>query len=295
MANPRQQPPAKPQTTALAPIDSIRAYLAKSQNELAKALPEHVKPETFIRIGLTEMQKNPGLLECSPRSLIGALFQAAQLGLTVDSTLGHAYLVPYKRSCTLIPGYKGLIQLASRSGLVSNIYAQVVRKGDEFDFGEGTKPFIHHKRKLLASVPEDELHGLIAVYAVALMKGGGEQFIVMSRAEIERRASRSPAFVKRSGPWLTDPIAMFKKTPTRDLCKWLPASTEQMQTAVALDERAELGLDQKLDTLAPVGIVDDPDATGLDRLRAALPPPADDEEEEDDADMGDPEPGEEVE
>lgn len=266
-----------PKTTALAPIDTVRSAMLRSEKELAKALPEHLKADTFIRIALTEVQRSPGLLECSPRSLLGALFQAAQLGLTVDSTLGHAYLVPYKRVCTLIPGYKGLIQLASRSGLVSNIFAQAVRKGDEFDFGEGTKPFIHHKRKLLATWPDDELHNLIAVYAVAMMRGGGEQFIVMERAQIEKRAARSPAFVKKTGPWLSDPLAMYKKTPTRDLCKWLPASTEQMQTAVALDERAELGLDQKLDLLAPTGIVDNPEADPLDKLAASLPPPDDDE------------------
>ena len=71
------------------------------------------------------------------------MIQSSQLGLYVDGVLGHAYLVPYwngkekRREVQLIPGYKGLIDLARRSGSVESISARVVYKNDDFDFEYG--------------------------------------------------------------------------------------------------------------------------------------------------------------
>ena len=279
---PRKSPPQRQQNQVVRVTpDRIRDLLGKNEDGIKRALPEYIKAPTFIRIALTEVQRNPGLLNCSPRSLIGALFQAAQLGLTVDSTLGHAYLVPYKDVCTLIPGYKGLIQLAFNSGAVDSIHAQVVRERDEFDWQEGTEARVYHKPKLLEKVPKDELDGVIAAYCVSKSRTGQSSFTLMSRAEVEARRARSMAFTKRnSGPWVTDPVAMFRKTPTRDHCKWLPAATEKLSIAVSLDERAEVGLSQGLDHLAPPDVFDIEPEDKLAALASALPDVEPDVEEE---------------
>lgn len=270
------QKPAPPVTQAVdkaRPVDRVRDLLNRSKDSLAMALPRHIKPEYMIRVALTEVQRNPALLECNPRSLIGAIFQCAQLGLSLDAQLGQAFLVPYKQNITLIPGYRGLIQLALRSGRVQAITARVVRKGDLFEWEEGSSPRIVHKPKLVTKIDTAHLDAeFVAVYAVAYMKGGGlPQFAVMSRAQVQAIRARSAAGNK--GPWVTDPEAMWRKTPTRQLCKWLPMETDRaaaMVQAVTLDEQAEAGLDQKLDLLAPDAILDDTEASGLDRLTEAM-------------------------
>ncbi|WP_202630600.1 recombinase RecT, partial [Deinococcus alpinitundrae] len=90
-------------------------------------------------LAVTEFRKNPMLKECTPESLLGAVMQAAQVGLEPDA-LGSAYLVPYYnknknvKEVQLQIGYKGLIELVRRSGQVTSIVANEVYENDEFDF-----------------------------------------------------------------------------------------------------------------------------------------------------------------
>lgn len=222
-------------------VANIRGLLEKSRKQMEMALPRHMNADRLMRVAMTSIQKTPRLLECTPQSLLGAIMQAAQLGLEPDGLLGQAYLVPYKTTVTLIPGYKGLVQLARRSGELSTIMAHVVHARDRFDFQYGLEPNLVH-------VPsqEEDPGPVVAVYAVAKLKDGGTQFEVMWRRQVEEIRKRSKA--SSDGPWVTDWDEMAKKTVLRRLCKLLPASIE-LQTAVSLDERAEAGISQELDIL----------------------------------------------
>src|SRR5262245_29100413 len=117
-------------------ITNIRQLLEKSKGQIKLALPAHLTPERMIRIAMTSIQKNSDLLNCTPQSLIGCVIQSAQLGLEPDSVLGHAYLVPFKTTCTFIIGYKGLQRLARQSGEISKIWSKVVYANDYFDYEE---------------------------------------------------------------------------------------------------------------------------------------------------------------
>ena len=271
------------ETKALSKVGTIRAMLEKSKGELGKALPQMMGIERFVRISMTAVQRNPSLLDCTPQSLIGACMQAAQLGLEPDPVLGLAYLVPFKNQgtleVTLIPGYKGLIQLAYRSERVSAIRANVVRKDDHFEWHEGTDAKIVHRPKLLEKVPEDQWHEVVALYCIALMRDGATRAHVMSMAEVKAVRDRSPQWRKsKSGPWATDSLAMALKTPTRRLMKWIPLSVEA-QRAVALDEIAESGISQGLSDLAPSNVIDAeaqeldiaPAGSALDKLADSIP------------------------
>lgn len=226
------------------------------QAQIRAALPRHLTPERMIRVVTTALRKTPALLQCTQESLLGAIVTASQLGLEPDGVLGHAYLIPYGKTCTFIPGYKGLIHLARQSGHVSTIQAHVVREGDRFDYAFGLSPKMEH-------VPaKDGAAGAVTyAYAIAHLKDGGVQWDVMSRAEIDAIRSRSRA--GNSGPWVTDFEEMAKKTVLRRMCKLLPVSVE-LQRAVALDERAEVGMDQELPTvnLGPANMV--PPEDGID-------------------------------
>jgi len=188
-----------------------------------------------MRVALTTLRENKKLLACSRPSLLGSMMHAAQLGLDVGGALGLAYLIPYGREAKLVIGYKGLVELAYRSGRVENIEARVVNSKDDFALALGTSPSITH-------IPNLKQKGeLVGVYAVAHMKGGGLHFEHMTKQQIDAIRNRSKA--KSDGPWVTDYEEMAKKTVVRRLVKLLPLSVE-VSKAVALDEAAEAGLPQ---------------------------------------------------
>lgn len=224
--------------------DAIVALLTKMKPQLSVALPRHLSADRMLRIATTSIRRTPKLLACSQQSLLGAIMQAAQLGLECDGVLGHAYLVPFRDEVQLIVGYKGLIDLARRSGQLSTIYARVVHAKDQFEFSYGLSESLEHIPARDADPGE-----IVAVYAVARLKDGGMQFEVMTAAEVGKIRERSRA--KDDGPWVTDPEEMHKKTVLRRLCKMLPASVE-LARAVALDERADIGMSQQLEDVIDV-------------------------------------------
>jgi recombination protein RecT len=241
---------------------TVRSLIEKSRGQIMAALPRHMTAERMIRVCNTAVQKTPQLLDCEPRSLIGAIVQASQLGLEPDGTLGHAYLIPFnnrktgKVECQFIPGYKGLIELARRSSQISTIYAQVVHSNDEWDFAFGLEPRLTH-------TPTDgEPGAMIAVYAVARLRDGGAQFEWLWKREVD--AIRASSRAGNSGPWVTHYDEMAKKTALRRLCKLLPTSPE-LARAVSLDEQAEASVPQQLEVLASDAYepLDDGDTDGV--------------------------------
>jgi len=224
------------------PVDRVAAMLASPnmQAQIKAALPRHMTPERLARIVTTEIRKVPKLAECTPMSFFGAVIQCAQLGLEPGNALGHAYLLPYGKDVQLIIGYRGMIDLARRSGQIVSIDARAVYEGDKFECTLGLNPHIDHVPDW-NNVNRTNASKLQFVYAVAKLKDGGIQFDVMSRAEVEGIRARSKA--GNNGPWKTDYTAMALKSVVRRLFKFLPVSIE-MQTAVGLDERAEAGLPQ---------------------------------------------------
>lgn len=203
--------------------------------EISTALPAHIKPERLARIALTEFRKTPQLAKCNPQSFLGAVIQCAQLGLEPGSGLGHAYLLPFKQEVQFIIGYRGMIDLARRSGQIISLQAHAVYEGDHFDFAYGLDERLEH-------VPTSDTAnrgGLIAVYAVAKLKGGGHQVEVMWKSEVDHIRNQSRA--GNSGPWQSHYEEMAKKTVIRRLFKYLPVSVE-MQRATMLDEQAESGV-----------------------------------------------------
>jgi len=253
-------------------VANVRHLLERSKEQIQMALPRHMHVDRLIRVALTSVQRTPKLLECDQISLLAAIVQSAQLGLEPDGVLGHAYLVPYGKEVQLIPGYKGLVMLARRSGEVSSIDARVVYAGDTFRFAFGLEPKLEH---VPADDHDDETPPEVThAYAVVRLKDGGYQFDVMTRKQIEAIRKRSRA--GGSGPWVTDFDEMAKKTVLRRALKLAPMSVEA-QRAVALDEMAEAGISQALgDTIDVSAHVEaalpagEPVKNGLERLTKEL-------------------------
>lgn len=227
--------PRPPQQVAVQqkPGQKLAGLVMKMAPELVRALPKHVSADRMGRIVLTALRVNPQLGECTESSFLGCVLTASQLGLEVNTPLGHAYLIPFKNrgvlTCTLIIGYQGMIQLARNSGMVTSVYAYAVHEGDEFSYKLGLHPDVVHKPSESA---DREERPITHVYAVAHQKDGPPIFEVLTWAEVMLRRSRSRS--KDSGPWVTDTKAMALKTGVRKLFRWLPKSAE-MQRAVAVD------------------------------------------------------------
>ena len=231
------------------------AYLLKSrQGEIAKMLPKHLNAERLLKVAQIAATTTPALAKCDIPSLIGAIGQCAQMGLEPNTVLGHAYLVPFNtkrkdangnerwvNSVQVIIGYKGMIDLARRSGQIVSIAAHEVCENDKFELVYGLD------EKLIHSPSLSERGEIIGFYAVAKLKDGGHCFEFMSMNQVQEIMFSTQSKGKY-GPWKDNFTEMGRKTAIRRLAKYLPLSIE-FQTAAALDSMAEGGKDQHMDAM----------------------------------------------
>ena len=213
---------------------TMQQYIKQMEGEIKKALPSVITPDRFTRILLSALSTNPKLAQTTPQSFLGAMMTAAQLGLEPNTPLGQAYLIPFWNNkkkcleCQFQLGYKGLIDLAYRSGEVCVIQAQVVYENDEFSYSFGLDPELKH-------VPAKSDRGApVAVYAMFRNKDGGYGFEVMSREDVRNHAKRySQAYDK--GPWQTNFEEMAKKTVLKKVLKYAPLKSDFVR-GIAQDE-----------------------------------------------------------
>ena len=204
---------------------AMQAYIKQMENEIKKALPSVITPERFTRIVLSALSANPKLQECTPQSFLGAMMTAAQLGVEPNTPLGQAYLIPYfngkekRLECQFQLGYKGIMDLAYRSGDVSTIQAHAVYENDEFAFEFGLDPKLRH-------IPAKSDRGAPThFYAVFRTKDGGYGFEVMSIDDVRQHAQKySKAF--SSGPWQSNFEEMAKKTVLKKVLKYAPLKSD---------------------------------------------------------------------
>ena len=206
-------------------------WIGSYKQQIAAALPSVMTPERFARIAMTAVTQNPELGRCTPGSFIGSMLTAAQLGLEPNTPLGQAYLIPYNRKdkqtgeyikeCQFQLGYRGMIELAHRSGEFKDISAHIVYENDEFEYELGLDPKLKH-------VPAMSNRGKIAwVYAVYHLISGGYGFEVMSYDDIENhRKKYSQASKKGFSPWTDSWEAMAKKTVIKQALKYAPLATD---------------------------------------------------------------------
>lgn len=217
-----EQAPAR-----VSPEQTLASLIKRQERAIARALPRGMSEERFSRILLTTVKQTPGLLKCDPVSFLGAAMTAAQLGLE-PGPLGEAYLVPYGRSCSFIPGAPGLVKLAIQSGHVRSVIARTVYEGDEFDYEYGLEERCKHKPT--EGTPGKATHH----YAIAHFTNGGHEFVVMTQAAIDEHRRK---FAKSDKAWKEHPEAMARKTVVKQLMKLLPKSSEMAQ-ALEADGRA---------------------------------------------------------
>ncbi len=228
--------------TQAAKLNDFRGMLASMQRQLEMALPKHLTSDRLLRVALTAVQKNPKLLECTKRSVAGALMTAAQVGLEPDGTLGRAYLIPRQNrkegtlECHFEPGYLGLLDLCQRSGEIASVRADVVRKGDKLVYKKGLEEELVHEEA------HDNFDAPIThAYAIIRTKNGGKYWDIWPTEKIEAHRKRFSKDSREDSVWATDWPSMAKKTVLKAVTKLAPKTIE-IAYAIAAMEREEVGL-----------------------------------------------------
>ncbi len=196
--------------------------------EIRRALPSVLTPDRFTRIALSALNNNPKLQQCTPMSFIAALLNSAQLGLEPNTPLGQAYLIPYRNNgvleCQFQIGYKGLIDLAYRTGQTQTIQAQCVYENDEFFYEYGLEPKLVHR-------PVFEDRGeVVYFYGIFRTVNGGYGFSVMSKRDMDGYAKTySRGYDSAYSPWKTNYEEMAKKTVIKQALKYAPIKSDLLR------------------------------------------------------------------
>ncbi|GAB3209747.1 hypothetical protein GCM10027294_25390 [Marinactinospora endophytica] len=204
------------------------ALVEQYQADLAQVMPSHVKPEMFVRLAVGALRRDPKLAEAAannPGALMGALMDAAQLGLTPGSE--QFYLVPRKVKGRLevqgIRGYQGEIELIYRAGAVSSVIVEVVREADRFAYRPGRDERPEHE----IDWDLEDRGRLRLVYAYAVMRDGAtSKVVVLNRKQVEEAKALSQGADSPYSPWQRHEEAMWLKTAAHRLAKWVPTSAE---------------------------------------------------------------------
>ncbi len=219
----------KPQNPAVA----FSKFMDGFKSQMALALPKHLTADRMARLALSAFSSSPQLQQCDPKSIAASIMTASTLGLE-PGVNGQGYLIPYKNTCTFVPGWKGLVDIANRSGRAS-VWTGAVFEGDEFDYALGDRPFVHHKPG-----EEDHPDKLTHVYAIGRVKGAEFPVIeVWSMAKIWKHRNKYNKVGNRHYSY-RDEEMYARKIPLLQVLKYMPASIE-LSNAVAAANAAESG------------------------------------------------------
>lgn len=185
----------------------------------------------FISSVISVANGSKQLRTADPMTVVGAAMVAATLQLPIVPTIGLAYIVPYKGQAQFQIGYRGLIELAERSGQFKNIIDEVVYEGQLIRKNKFTGEYIFDED----AKTSDKVIGYMARFDLI---NGFSKTIFWTKEEIEAHAMKySQAY--RSGwdcPWKSDYDAMARKTVLKALfSKYAPKSI-QMQNAITFDQ-----------------------------------------------------------
>lgn len=222
-------------TNEVVKVDVAKNFVATLANSWEQVLPKICTPDRFARMAVTCLKKDSKLMAAiqtieGKRSIAEAFMKCAELGIEPDGR--RAYLIPYKDTVNLIIDYKGIAELAMRSGYIANIHADKVCKNDDFEYNIG----VIEKHKINFQEDRGDAY---AYYAIVTFKDGTKKCEVMSKAEVDAIKERSAAWgawikYKKVCPWNTDYDEMAKKTVFKRLSKWIPQSPE-LQKAIDID------------------------------------------------------------
>lgn len=215
------------------PVAAFTNFLDRFKPQMALALPKHLTPDRMARLAVTAFSTTPKLQECEPKTIAAAVMTASILGLEIGVD-GQGFLVPYGKTCTFIPGWKGLVDLVSRSGR-GNVWTGAVFEGDEFDYQLGDSPFVRHRPGV-----EDDPAKLLYVYAIGRVKDS--QWPQIEVWPIEKVWKHRDKYNKVGTKHYSfrDKEMYARKIPLLQVLKYMPKSIE-LARAIEVANAADAG------------------------------------------------------
>lgn len=277
-------PPAKQDFRPIKEIERLDDLLnnAMFKKAIERAVPTALQPSRVLSTFAGCIRKSPMLRECNILDVAGKVLFVTNVGLELDSPLQQAHLVPFKEkrwnpqtrkeeehvTAQVIFGYRGLLDLAFRSGLVGAVRTEVVWRDEvesgAFKFEYGTEQHLRHKKMgnehRYDSLSQAAGNAEYPVWAYSLVDLKGTDrpsFEVMPWTDIKKLRDNSPAYrfavssmerAKTEGwkvpaaylkaPWVERLPAMAAKSVFRHHSNWIPRSVE-FASAIALDTAGE--------------------------------------------------------
>lgn len=215
-------------------IDMLRARETAIDDILPQA--SGLTGAQLISIARFEVMRNDNLAECTPHSVMNAVYDSARLGLLLGR---EAHLVPFARHCTLIVDNRGFITAAMRSGAVTMIDADLVFAEDVFEVKKGSAMSLVHEPDY--SIDRSNTKEILYAYAIAWLPGApAPLFHVMNRIEIER--IRASSKMKDQAPWRHWWDRMAMKSCIRFLIdKRIPITSVRLGDLLEIDNRSDTG------------------------------------------------------
>lgn len=218
------------------------------QQQLKNVLKEN--SGTFAASLMELVTGDEKLLACDAKLLMAEAMKAASLKLPLNKQLGYAYIVPYGKTPTMIIGYKGLYQLAIRSGLYKNINADVVYEGEYQGFDKITGE-LHLNGEKISEKP-------VGYFSYFELTNGFKKMLYMSIDDMATYCKKYSATMKnckmsneelaemaerqsKQGPgnsvgWYSNFNDMATKTVLRKLLSKYGYLSIEMQNAMSVDE-----------------------------------------------------------
>ncbi len=193
---------------------------------------------SFISSIISSTKANPKLLECDVDSVISSSVIAATLKLPIEQNLGFAYIVPYNKKvggeyvslAQFILGYKGLLQLAIRTGQYSTINASEVYEGEFVSENRITGEVVIDANKKASN----KIVGYVAYFK---LKSGFEKYSYWTVDKVKKHAEKySKTFGSEYGIWTKNELEMSIKTVLKSLLSKYGILSVEMQTALIADQ-----------------------------------------------------------
>lgn len=215
------------------PVASFSSFLDKFTPQMALALPKHLTADRMARLAVTAFSSTPKLQECDPKSIVASIMTSATLGLEIGVD-GQGFLVPYGRTCQFVPGWKGLVDLVSRSGRAT-VWTGAVFQGDEFDYALGDAPYIRHR-------PGEENDPDLMTHVYAVGRVNGSNYPVIEVWTVGKIKKHRDKYNKVGGKHYSfrDWEMYARKIPLLQVLKYMPKSIE-LQNALAISNAADAG------------------------------------------------------
>lgn len=220
-------------------------------DRMEKIFPVQEERNLFLNTIFYELERNDVIFTCGKRSIMEAILNVAALGLNPAKSFEEVHIYPFgkkgsvEKIAQVVIGYRGFIALGINTGIVKDVYAQVVYEGDAFEHNLGTNPFINHQKSLSQNLSNPQYF-----YACARMPDNDYKIYIWTRAEAEAfklRFSKPGSFWNNSALF----VPMCLKQVIRNLFNTLPKKGKFVRALEIENENEQQEIELQSNTPKP--------------------------------------------